>query len=215
MNLRRITRLSSARRLTSHPLYRAAKAGSLGEARRLVADIIPDIDRFAHLSGYVCPVLKNSGNRIPLALAEFMCHHSGLQLYDAIRLRPLAHGSAMIERLYYQPEFSGPVAPGSYIIVDDVYTSGSTIQSLVRYIEAGGAEVKGAFVIGSSKSTLLSPRREQVRTLLPRFPEVERYFDLEDLTDPQIRYMMRFNSLGSINERYYRFCLERFYGMSG
>ena len=215
MNLRRITRLSSARRMTSHPSYRAAKAGSLRDARHLVADLITTPGRFARLSGYACPVLKDSGNRIPLALAEFMCHHSGLQLYDAIRLKPFAHGSAMIERLYYRPEFSGPVAPGSYIIVDDVFTSGSTIQSLVRYIETGGAKVKGAYTIGSSKSTLLSPRREQVRTLLSRFPGVERYFDLEDLTDPQIRYLMRIGSLGSINEGYYRFCLERFHGMSG
>ena len=214
MNLRRITRLSSARRLTSHPSYRAAKAGSLQDARQLLADIIPDPDRFAHLSGYVCPVLKATGNRIPLALAEFMCHHSGLHLYDAILLKPCAHGNAMIERLYYRPEFSGPVSPGSYIIVDDVYTSGSTVNSLMRFIESRGGVVKGAYVIGSSKSTLLSPRREQVCSLLSRFPGVERYFDLEDLTDPQIRYMLRFGSLGSINERYYRQCLERLYGVS-
>ena len=214
MNLRRITRLSSARRLTSHPSYRAAKAGSLQDARQLLADIIPDPDRFAHLSGYVCPVLKATGNRIPLALAEFMCHHSGLHLYDAILLKPCVHGSAMIERLYYRPEFSGPVSPGSYIIVDDVYTSGSTVNSLMRFIESRGGVVKGAYVIGSSKSTLLSPRSEQVCSLLSRFPGVERYFDLEDLTDPQIRYMLRFGSLGSINERYYRQCLERLYGVS-
>ena len=215
MNLRRITRLSSARRLTSHPSYRAAKAGSLQDARQLLADIIPDPDRFAHLSGYVCPVLKATGNRIPLALAQLMSHHSGLHLVDAILLRPCAHGNAMIERLYYRPEFSGPVSPGSYIIVDDVYTSGSTVNSLMRFIESRGGVVKGAYVIGSSKSTLLSPRSEQVCSLLSRFPGVDRYFDLEDLTDPQIRYMLRFGSLGSINERYYRQCLDSLYGMSG
>jgi hypothetical protein len=211
MNIPRITRLSSAARMTSHPAYRSAKAGSLPDARRLVSDILPLLFRFTHLQGFVCPVMKPSGNRIPLALAEYFSQNSGLQLCTSVRLKPAFHSNAMIDRLHYIPEFSGDVFPGKYVIVDDVYTSGSTLAGLKHHIESHGGIVVAAFTIGSSKSTCFQPDRLLLKILLARFPEIDRYYDIDLLTAPQVVYMLRFSSLRSLHERYYSHCLEALY----
>jgi hypothetical protein len=211
MNIPRIIRLSSAARMTSHPVYHSAKAGSLPDALRLVSDILPLPFRFTHLQGFVCPVMKTSGNRIPLALAEYFSRNSGLQLCNFVWLKPAAHSNAMIDRLHYLPEFSGDVIPGKYVIVDDVYTSGSTLAGLKHHIESRGGLVVAAFTIGSSKSTCFQPDKLLLKILQSRFPEIDHYYDINLLTAPQVVYMLRFRSLQSLHERHYSHCLKALY----
>jgi hypothetical protein len=118
MKISRITRLSSAQRMIRHPAYALAKAGNMNSARRLVADLLHHV-RFKESEGYICPVVSQHGNRIPLTLAEYMAERTNLTPVNDIYLIPSHHGRSMAERLYYQPEFCGRVKPGRYIIVDD------------------------------------------------------------------------------------------------
>jgi hypothetical protein len=155
--------------------------------------------------------MKPSGNRIPLALAEFFSNNSGQQLCTSVWLKHTYHSNAMIDRLHYLPEFSGDVIPGKYVIVDDVYTSGATLAGLKHHIESHGGTVVDAFTIGSSKSTCFQPDKLLLKILLSRFPGIDRYYDIDLLTAPQVVYMLRFRSLQSLHESYYSHCLEALY----
>jgi orotate phosphoribosyltransferase-like protein len=144
MKLTHVHRISTTSRLTGHALYKQAKQGNQVAAQKVVENIIPIKNQFHYLEGYVCPVLKANGNKLPLALAYLMASHSNMTLYDSIYLQHTSHGSSMTERLYYQPSFSGMVKPADYVILDDVYTTGKTLKSLKNYIESKGGNVISA-----------------------------------------------------------------------
>jgi hypothetical protein len=116
-------------------------------------------------------------------------------LDDEIYLHHAAHGSSMVERLYYQPVFSGTVKQADYVIVDDVYTSGRTLKALKNYIESRGGNVTSAWTIGTGPSKEFEPTRLQFRLLTAKFPNITRYFDLDELTSPQIVYLLRLTTL--------------------
>lgn len=63
---------------------------------------------FKNLTGYVCPVLKPIGNRIPLALSEYMAMHSKLILEDAIYLQHTPHGSTIWQTQWSSEKPSHP-----------------------------------------------------------------------------------------------------------
>ena len=194
MKLTHIKRISTTTRMKNHRGYSEAKNGNLDAARKLVSDIIPDPTLFKNLTGYVCPVIKPKGNRIPLALAEYMGIHSNLVLEDAVYLQHTPHGSSMCERLYYHPSFSGQVKPANYIIVDDVYTTGQTLKSLKNYIESRGGNVIAAWCIGSGPSLELSSRFH-IKLLTAKFPDISTYFEIGTLTAPQVHYLLRLSSI--------------------
>lgn len=175
----------------------------MNSARRLVADLLHHV-RFKDSEGYICPVVSQHGNRIPLALAEYISERTNLTLVNDIYLIPSHHGRSMTERLYYQPEFCGHVRPGKYIIVDDCYTTGSTLIALKNYIEINGGDVRTAITIGSSFSTLFEPSTLMLRLLQAKFPEVSEYFDLRYLTVPHIHYLMRFPDLNRFHSLHYQ-----------
>jgi orotate phosphoribosyltransferase len=108
----------------------------------------------------------------------------------------------MIDRMFFQPEFTGKVLPGKYILVDDVFTTGITLKGLKTYIENCGGNVVSAYTLGSSKSTLFEASKLQMRILKSRYPEVEKYFDLSLLTIIQIEYLLKFNSIRNLNILY-------------
>jgi hypothetical protein len=211
MKLSNVTRLTSAAKMLSHPLYKSAKSGHLPDARKLVLDILPKPYKFTHLKGKVCPVMKQSGNKIPLAMAEIFSLNSELKICSDVFLKPSAHSSTMIDRLHYLPEYTGVIKPGNYVILDDIYTSGSTLIALKHYLESQSGSVIAAYTLGSSKSTLFQPDRFMLHSLLSRFPGIDNYFDLNLLTSPQIVYLLRFHSIHSIQERYYQNCLALLY----
>ncbi len=198
MKLTHIHRISTTSRLTGHALYKEAKQGNQVAAQKVIEDIIPVKKQFRYLEGYVCPVLKANGNKLALALAYLMASHSNMTLYDSIYLQHTSHGSSMTERLYYQPSFSGMVKPADYVIVDDVYTTGKTLKSLKNYIESKGGNVISAWCIGSGPSLEFEPKRMLLRLLTAKFPNISRYFDLNELTSPQIHYLLRLSSLNKL-----------------
>jgi hypothetical protein len=184
--------------MKSHPAYQLAKSGNFNAAMELIRNVAPDHSPFHALTGFVLPVMKAKGNQIPLALAHYMTLHSKLTLFDSVFLHPSTHGSSMVERLYYQPQFSGIVKPGNYIIVDDVYTSGQTLKSLKNYLESKGANVTGAWCLGSAASTMFEPNRMMIKMLLAKFPSILNYFDINSLTVPQIEYLLRISSINRL-----------------
>jgi hypothetical protein len=198
MKLTHIKRISTTSRMKYHRNYCEAKNGNLVAAQKLISDIIPDPMIFKNLTGYVCPVLKPKGNRIPLALAEYMAIHSKLILEDAIYLQHTPHGSTMCERLYYNPSYSGQITPEIYFIVDVVYTSGQTLKSLKKYIESAGGNVIAAWCIGSGPSLEFEPDRFLIKLLISKFPDISSYFEIETLTAPQVHYLLRLSSLNRL-----------------
>jgi hypothetical protein len=198
MKLTHVHRISTTSRLTGHALYKEAKQGNQVAAQKVVHDIIPVKNQFRYMEGYVCPVLKSNGNKLPLALAYLMASHSKMTLYDSIYLQHTSHGSSMTERLYYQPSFSGRIKPAGYVIVDDVYTTGKTLKSLKNYIESKGGNVISAWCIGSGPSLEFEPKRMLLRMLTAKFPNIYKYFDLNELTSPQIHYLLRLSSLNKL-----------------
>ena len=198
MRIEHIKRISTVLKMKSHSAYHLAKSGDFYAAQDLVSKVIPDYRIFQNLTGFVLPVMKPKGNQIPLAMAHYMTFNSKLTLCDSVFLQPASHGSSMVERLYYQPYFSGKVIPGNYIIVDDVYTTGQTLKSLKYYLESNGANVTGAWCLGSAASTEFEPNRLLVKMLITKFPSISKYFDIDRLTVPQIQYLLRLSSINRL-----------------
>lgn len=195
MKINSIHRLSNTGSLIRNKFYESAHGGNLLSAFRLVDDLIPNFNRFNSLSAIICPVQKFSGNKIPLALASRIVQHSDSLLCDTVFLRNERPGTKMIDRMFFQPEFTGKVIPGKYILVDDVFTTGITLKGLKTFVESNGGNVVSAFTLGSSKSTLFEASRLQLRILKGRFPEIEKHFDLSLLTIIQIEYLLKINSI--------------------
>lgn len=198
MKIQKVHRISSTQKMKNNPHYQLAKAGDCVSAELLVNQIVQSPSYFQKLTGFVCPVQKPAGNQIPVALAKLMCSHSKLTLYDSVFLQHTAHGSSMVERLYYHPYFSGKVIPDNYIIVDDVYTTGNTLRYLKAFLESRGANVTSAWCIGSGPSLQFEPNRILVRLLLAKFPSISNYFDIDLLTVPQIEYLLRVSSINRL-----------------
>lgn len=198
MKIQHIHRISTVLKMKNNPNYHLAKTGDSPAAEQLVNQTVPDCSVFQNLNGFVCPVQKPTGNSIPMAIARFMVANSKLILSDSVYLQHTAHGSSMVERLYYKPYFSGKVIPGNYIIVDDVYTTGQTIKYLKNYLESRGANVIAAWCLGAGPSTQFEPDRILVRILLSKFPSISNYFDIDLLTVPQIQYLLRLSSINRL-----------------
>ena len=202
MKINSIHRLSNTGNLVRNKFYESAHGGNLLSAFRLVDELIPDFNRFNLLSAFICPVQKFSGNKIPLALASRIVQNSDSVLCDTVFLRTERPGTKMIDRMFFQPEFTGKVIPGKYILVDDVFTTGITLKGLKTFIEKSGGDVVSAYTLGSSKSTLFEASKLQLRILKGRFPDIEKYFDPSLLTIVQMEYLLKFNSIKNLNALY-------------
>lgn len=200
MRIEHIRRISTVLKMKSNSNYHLAKSGDFESAQRLVNQTVTDCSVFQNLTGFVCPVQKPKGNSIPLALALLMSSNSKLILSDSVYLQHTAHGSSMVERLYYHPHFSGKVIPGNYIIVDDVYTTGQTMKYLKNYLESKGANVTSAWCLGSAATTQFEPNRLLLRILFAKHPSISNYFDIDRLTVPQIQYLLRLSSINRLWE---------------
>ena len=199
MKIQKIRRLSTISRLKSHPLYSSAKAGCMDSANSIAADLIP---RITLRPSIICPVIKASGNRIPLAMAVKLAEQNTLCAYttQVLLSNPKSH-PAMAGRIYSNPEFSGKVHAANYTLVDDVYTTGKTLITLKQYIEDKGGNVIDIICLGSSKATGFELSKLDIKRLKGKFPEINLYYDIMNFTKPMARYVMRFNSLQAFHTR--------------
>lgn len=194
----RINRLSTTAKMQSCAHYLSAKRCNLLAALRTVDYINIDYNRFKRFSGFVCPVQKQTGNAIPLALALRIAQNSNLKVCDSVYLENSMTGNSMVERMFFKPIYSGNITPGKYIIVDDVYTTGVTVKYLKDYIESTGSQVNSIYTLGSSKYGLqFEATSIPLKILKSRFPTIEMYFQLSELTASQVNYLLRFNSIHS------------------
>ena len=196
MKMPRINRLSTTAKMKSCAHYLSAKRGNLLAALHTVDSITIDYNRFKRFSGFVCPVQKQIGNAIPLALAMRIAQNSKLVLCKSVFLENRKTGNSMVERMFSNPIYSGNIKPGPYIIVDDVYTTGITVKFLKDYIEATGNQVNSIYTLGSSCHGLqFEATSLPLKMLKSKFPHIERYFELSKLTASQVNYLLRFNSI--------------------
>ena len=197
MKILKVQRLSSAKNMITHQHYLRAKAGCMDSATKLINDILPDAKIKASI---ICPVIKQSGNKIPLAMAEKLSNQNPntavtrSMLLSNPKSMPLISG-----RIYSNPEFSGPVYQTTYCLVDDVYTTGKTLIALKKHIEKNGGNVTQVICLGSSKATGFELTKHDVKTLQCKFPGIHNYFDLDLITKPIARYMLRFSSLQALH----------------
>ena len=189
--------------------YKEAHNGDLISAFLLIDEIIKDYQVFKHRSCFVCPVQKKTGNKIPLALATRIVQNSNSTLCDSVFLLNCRPGNSMIERMFFEPDYSGQVPIGNYMLIDDVFTTGSTLRGLKTFIELNGGNVITAFTLGSSKSLLFDASNQKIKILKSRYPDIEKYFDVQYLTVPQIDYLLHFSSLSNFHNLYAKKQLEK------
>jgi hypoxanthine phosphoribosyltransferase len=195
MKIPHINRLSTTSKLIHHPQYALAKQGHFASARILIDSFNIDYSRFSTFSGFICPVRKLSGNKIPLALAQRISENSNLTLIDSIILENNKQGNSMLHRMFFKPQYSGTFPAGKYIIVDDVFTTGITLKGLKDYIESSGSVVNSIYTLGSTQHGLkFEASNLKMRILKAKFPNIEQFFDLTSLSHAQVNYLLRFNS---------------------
>ncbi len=141
-------------RMRTHPAYAEAKEGGLRAARAVVRDLfkpgaaVPRTD-------FVAPVVQldvnERWNALPMALAVRLAEHTGAKVVPTIVQSNVVHhtGAAARERLAHQPQFTGKVPAGSYLLEDDVVTLGSTLANLRGHIEVHGGRVAAASTLGA------------------------------------------------------------------
>lgn len=209
-----------------HPSFTAAKAGDPLAALSLVRDLARQerITRLAvqHPSALIIPVLaveRTGVNMLPLAFAKFIGSIGHLRVETGILQVNKTHhtDSSAMHRLLHRPEFSGNVIPGQgYIIVDDVITSGSTVQALRLFIESHGGKVlafsalAGSFSFITGSSLEINLTQETIHAIeakfgLNAFTALLRQTGIAarpaDLTNSQARYLLAFGSLDAIRNR--------------
>ena len=91
---------------------------------------------------------KFTGNKIPLALAMRISQYYTLQLVSSVYLLNNRPGYTMIERMYYDPEYTGFVPGGKFILVDDVFTSGADMRECTKVLKKAGVGVVWGLVLG-------------------------------------------------------------------
>ena len=212
--------------LRRHSRFTQAKAGSPVAAFEVVRDLCHP-ERITRLAAefpgaVVVPVLaleRTGVNMLPLAFAKFMGALGRFPVEtEILQINKTHHtDSDAMHRLLCRPEFTGPVVAGqSYIVVDDVITSGSTVQALRLFIEAHGGRVvafsalAGSFSIITGSSLDIAITGDTLHAIeakfgLSAFSAFLRQARIaqapEELTNSQARYLLSFRSLDSIRAR--------------
>ena len=161
----RVVPHSTIEKLKSHPDYGAAKAGDRAAGLRVARDLMKP-EKIAELKKalakekqviIIAPVRMREGgldNAIPPLMAEVISDQTGWQVDTSIiQINDVAHTEKdAIDRLFAQAEFEGDVIPGAtYVILDDVVTTGGTLANLKGFIESKGGKVKAIQTIGAAQ----------------------------------------------------------------
>lgn len=199
---------TNGRKMKSHPDYNAAKKGDYESAERLVRDIVKP-ERIKQIAesypdAKVVPV-QSSGkghNQIPVALANEI-GKEGLEVDNGIQIIEKANrtGSSELHRLTSANKISGEIEKNrKYVIVDDVVTSGASINEYRMYIEERGGIVVAAtsLCMGQAGSNQIAPKADIISKTIEKHgaERIERVcksigieYGLESMTNWQVNYL--------------------------
>lgn len=197
--------------------FEDAKNGDMDAALFVVSrcvkrDRICDLRR-KYPDAILIPVLGI--NKLPLALAMAI----GLPIWTKVYMIHSIPRKLLcsIQRLLHKPMFAGQILENTeYILVDDVITTGGTISALRRFVMFHGgivvAVVALAYAIGSHA---VAPLRRHIVRLMIKFGlgllsllrRLGIAVSAQGLTNSQVKYLLRFSSLGNIRKRAEQFIL--------
>lgn len=217
-----VNNFTSIASLRRYPDFNRAKSGSLSAALKTTRSFVSKDCMPAFRNSIFCPVIaiEEAGlNMLPLALAKHLSKLTGLPFDSRIvQVNSTCHtGASAMERLQRRPVFSGHVQPkASYVIVDDVVTTGSTVQALRLYLRDHGASVSAFVVLAGSYSVTTGSSltvdqtaetaarinfkfgRRRLDSFLREYGIAE---SAQDLTNSQARYLLSFGDLDAIGDR--------------
>lgn len=172
-------------------LHVKAKAGDFDSAYKLIDNLLTVkradgkvnhkanilVNKFKKIAqeypnAVILPIIAKEAsghNMLPYAYAAKISQITGLKISDSIKQINETHhtGAGKAERLMDRAIFDGKVVPGlKYIIVDDVFTTGSNINELRKYIERRGGKVVNVAILGTGNQgrafTLLEETKEKL-----------------------------------------------------
>ena len=198
--------------LKGHPDYAAAKSGDLAAAARLVSDLVRPEDlaaareKFGEGAVYAYPQAEEATGRnaIPGILANYYAENTGGTVEENIvqTNRAFHTGAKMMERMLSRPQFEGAVAPGRYVVVDDVSLSGSTLAGLSGHIQQQGGETVGTITLtDASRAGTITPDEKAVSLIKERFGnEIENIFGIspDALTAEEANYLVNFRDVDAL-----------------
>ena len=196
--------------------YRAAKAGNKAAAYDLLK-IVYKKGKSNSLKNYPDAIIVSAHgveatgiNAIPNAFANRLSDEYGnvVEKDIVISNKPNHTGATAMARLLNKPTFDGPVTRGSqYFLVDDVSTTGSTLQALRQHIEDNGGVVVGTSVLAAAAGgpdiqiTNLQVQELSAKfgvDLLKTLKENGIAEEFEQLTSHQAAYLIKFDSTYAI-----------------
>jgi adenine/guanine phosphoribosyltransferase-like PRPP-binding protein len=207
---------STPQKIKAHPRYQEAKAGDHDAALDVVEALVKPQslqrakERFGAEAIYVpiVAVETEGHNRLPRALAEYYAYMTGARADEAIhQTNYTAHtGKDMLGRMLSRPTFAGSVQPGvTYVLVDDVVTSGGTFAELAGYIQENGGKVIGTVVLANaSRSGTIAVRAETLARIKEKFGNAifeEIGIEAEALTQPEAVYLNKLKDVDSLRNR--------------
>ena len=154
--------------------------GDLGAAKEVVRHRISP-NRLEAVRGILLPkdpvywvyVRNDDGrrtNRLPEAYADLLAERYGGTVENGIaKVSDERNTSAdMKTRAQREFQFKGePIKGAQYVIVDDVWTTGSTATSLIEYLAGNGANVRGVTTLAvASHGAAIRPTDEQIAKTL-------------------------------------------------
>lgn len=210
--------------LKQHADFKAAKAGDIASAFRLVADLVkPENisaakEKFGSDVVYM-PVMaqESSGkNQIPNALAAYYAAKTdGIMGAEIFQTNKAYHtGADAMERLIARSEFSGRIAHGQkYVLVDDVSTMGGTLADMASYIQSKGGVVSGAVLLtNASRAGTMTPEAKNIRSLGERHGQaIKELFGIDPsaLTRDEAQYLVGFRTTNELRNRAAKASAER------
>jgi len=154
--------MTSGAAMKANPNYQPAKAGDNFAAARLAEALMPPgvIARIKARANNPIIVAVHaeeaSGrNKIPQGMAEVIADRGGWQAdTEIIQANRAGHtGATAMKRLMVEAAFSGPVEAGrDYVLVDDMLTSGATVNALRNYIQQQGGRPVMVLAMAASAS---------------------------------------------------------------
>lgn len=207
--------------LRRHPEFMDAKNGDIIAAQLTVnkcvkQNRIEDL-RNQYPNALLLPVLGQ--NKLPLALAQAI----GLPICHDVYIVHIVFRKFLsaIQRLIHKPTFSGKIQKDvDYILVDDVITQGGTISALREFVISKGGNVVAvvalAYAIGSHS---LAPAKRYTVEILVKFgahiilllKKLGIATKIHELTNSQVKYLLRFSSIGNIIKKIRRLADREYY----